>query len=314
MGADRHVLVTGAAGYIGSRVTAELLDDGHAVTPIDSFDVGDVDSIRDTDVRSMDVRDDALGEIVADTDVVMHLAAISGIEACAEDERSAYRSNVEGTAAVAWHCRDHGTPLVFPCSMATIGDPVETPITADHPREPMNFYGVTKAMSEEDIEWLAQDSFPSHVYLKSNLYGRHDVAGRTVGKGTVINIFVERALDGEPLTVHEPGTQARDFVHVKDVARAYGLSLERLLETDATGATTFPIASGETRSVREIAEIVQRVVDEERGQEPAIEMVENPRGPETVSEDFTVDTSAAAETIGFEAEYTVEQAVREMVA
>lgn len=314
MNDDVSVLVTGAAGYIGSRVTRLLLEEGHDVTPIDDFSEGSVERVGDVDVEETDIRNGDVADMVAVSDAVMHLAAVSGVQDCEDDPARAHDVNVRGTDRIAWHCREHETPLVFPCSMATLGDPVETPITAEHPRDPVNFYGVTKAMSEEDVGWLADGAFPAHVFLKSNLYGHHTIGDRTVGKSTVINIFVEKALDGEPLTVHEPGTQARDFVHVKDVARAYLLSLDELLTTDATGARTFPIAGGDCLSIRELAETVQEIVMEERGVEVPIEMVENPRGSEAVGSDFTVDTSAAAEAIGFEAEYTVERAVREMVS
>jgi UDP-glucose 4-epimerase len=305
--------VTGAAGYIGSRVAKILLDTGHDVVPVDDFSVGDVESIDGRTVENVDIRDhEALRDTFRDTDAIMHLAGISGVPDCEENKEEAFDVNVGGTENVAWLCREWGTPLVFPCSMAIIGDPVEFPITADHPRDPLNFYGRSKALSEDDIHQLADGEFPAHVYVKSNLYGHHRVGDREISKRTVINIFVEKAMNEEPLTVHEPGTQARDFIHVKDVARAYALSLDELVGSD-DGATTFTLASGDDRSVKDIAEVVQRIVAEERGYEVPIEMVENPRESETEVGDFTVDTSEAAEAIGFEAEYDVERAVTEMV-
>lgn len=316
MSETRRVGVTGAAGYIGSRVTAILLGAGHDVVPIDDFSEGGVARVRGVAVRECDVRDrDAVREEFNDVEAVLHLAAVSGVQACDEDQENAFDVNVGGTENVAWFCREQGLPLVFPCSMAVIGDPVEFPITASHPRRPRNFYGTTKAMGEEDIHMLARDAFPAHVYLKSNLYGHHEIDGRTVGKRTVVNIFVEQALSGESLTVHEPGTQARDFIHVKDVARAYALSLDALFAAGSheDGATSIPIASGDCRSVLDIAETVKRIVEEERGTAPEIELVENPHGDETVGEDFTVDTGAASERIGFETHHTIEGTIREMV-
>jgi UDP-glucose 4-epimerase len=76
-------------------------------------------------------------------------------------------------------------------------------------------------IGEQAIKKFADGAFPAHLFLKSNLYGEHVVDGTTVGKPTVINFFVDRSLSGETLIVYEPGTQARNFVHVKDVARAY---------------------------------------------------------------------------------------------
>jgi UDP-glucose 4-epimerase len=307
------VCVTGAGGYIGSRVVGELLNAGHDVTPVDSFRSAQVEEIDGVRVEEGDVRDrDAVREAVDDSDAVMHLGAVSGVQDCNENPEEAFDINVGGTENVGWVCRENETPLVFPCSMAVIGDPVEFPITSDHPRRPLNHYGRTKAMSEEDIGWLAEDAFPAHVYMKSNLYGHHHIGGESIGKRTVINIFVKKALNEEPLTVHEPGTQARDFVHVKDVARAYLCSLENIFDKD-NGARTFPIASGDCMSVLELAETVRDIVKEERGYTVEIEMVENPRESETVSEDFAVDTDEARDAIGFEAEFTVEDTFREIV-
>jgi len=307
------VCVTGAGGYIGSRVVVKLLNAGHDVTPVDSFRTAQVEEIDGVRVEQCDVRDrDVVREVVGNSDAVMHLGAVSGVQDCDENPEEAFDINVVGTENVAWVCRENETPLVFPCSMAVVGDPVEFPITSDHPRRPLNHYGRTKAMSEEDIGWLAEDAFPAHVYMKSNLYGHHQIGDDSVGKRTVINIFVEKTLNEEPLTVHEPGTQARDFVHVKDVARAYLCSLESLVNAD-DGARTLPVASGECMSVLELAETVRDIVKEERGYTVEIEMVENPRESETVSDDFAVDTDEARDAIGFEAEYAVEDAVREMV-
>lgn len=306
--------VTGAAGYIGSRVTIDLLEEGHEVVPVDNFHSPQVDDIPGVNIHGVDVRDrDSLRGVFESVDAVMHLAAISGVTECSDDPETALEVNVAGTENVAWLCREQGSAMVFPASMAVIGDPGEFPINSDHSLDPLNLYGLTKAMSMEDVEWLAQDSFPAHVYIKSNLYGNHYVEGEEVTKHTVINVFVEKALNREPLTVHKPGTQARDFVHVKDVAKAYTLSLDVLMESDGMGAESFTVASGECMSVLEIAETVQRVVEEERGYMPEIEMVENPRGSETEATDFSVDTSEAERKIGFTAEHDVESSVREMV-
>ncbi|WP_256545618.1 hypothetical protein [Halobellus inordinatus] len=96
---------------------------------------------------------------------------------------------------------------------------------------------------------------------------------------------------------------------MKDVARAYRHSVSALLERD-NGATDIPLASGEQLSVIDVAELIQRVCQEEQGYEPEIEYVEDPRASQPTGPDFTVDTSAAYDQLGFETEYTVEGAVR----
>ncbi|WP_324664195.1 NAD-dependent epimerase/dehydratase family protein [Haloarcula sediminis] len=315
--AETHIALTGAAGYIGSRVLVELQEQhpDWEITALDNFYLGDVRSVGDVEVEHIDIRNrDRLEETLAGADVVMHLAAISGVDDCEAKQDLAYECNVQGTENVAWFCRKTGAAMIFPFSMAVLGDPTEFPITVDHPRDPMNWYGRTKLLSERAIEDFADGAFPAHQFMISNLYGGHEIGGREISKGTVINFFLSRANAGETLTVYEPGTQCRNFVHVKDVARAYLRSAERLveqLEAGETGVEKYEIASDEDPGVETVAELVQSVAAE-HGREVDVELVENPRaGEETLVSEFPVDTTAARERLGWETRYDVESVVRE---
>ena len=313
-----HVAVTGGAGYIGSRVIHEL-QQAHPdweITAVDNFYLGSVRSVGDVDVEHVDIRNrDRLEAALDGADVVMHLAAVSGVDDCEENQDLAYEVNVQGTDNVAWFCRKTGAAMIFPFSMAVIGDPREFPITVDHPRDPLNWYGRTKLLNERAIEDYADGAFPAHQFMISNLYGSHEVDGQPVSKGTVINFFVNRALAGETLTVYEPGTQSRNFVHVKDVARAYVDSCERLLgqlERGDTGVEKYEIASDEDPSVHAVAELVRDTAAEVADIDADVELVANPRGDdETLVDSFPVDTSRAADVLDWEAAYDVESAVRE---
>jgi nucleoside-diphosphate-sugar epimerase len=320
MSEDVHVAVTGAAGYIGSRVVS-LLQAEHpdwAVTALDNFYLGTVEQIGDVTVQDVDVRDrDALEATLDGADVVLHLAAISGVDDCDENPDLAFEANVQGTDNVAWFCRKTGAAMAFPFSMAVLGDPQAFPITVDHPRDPMNWYGRTKLANERTVETFAEGAFPAHLFMISNLYGEHRVDGQRVTKGTVINFFVDRALAGEPLTVYEPGTQSRNFVHVDDVARVYLRSAEALLaqrERGETGASTYEVASEEDPSVMAIAELVQSIAGTELGEEPPVRLVENPRaGEETLVSEFDVDTTRVREELGWAPRESVEESVRRLL-
>ena len=313
------VAVTGAAGYIGSRAVTRLRE-VHPDWEIRAFDNFYKDGIRTFDgdpVTHLDVRDRSQLEAALEgADVVLHLAAVSGVDDCDENADLAYETNVVGTNHVAWFCRKSGAGLVFPYSMAVIGTPESFPITVDAKREPLNWYGRTKLLGERTIETLADGAFPAHLYMKSNLYGDHVVDGRRVSKGTVINFFVERALASEPLTVYEPGSQSRNYVHVKDIAETYVLSCERLLDQIAdgeTGARKYELASDEEFSVLTVAELVRDVADEELEEAPEVTLVENPRAGETMVEEFSVDTSKARTELGWEPTHTIESTVRDLL-
>ncbi|MFC6723315.1 NAD-dependent epimerase/dehydratase family protein [Halobium palmae] len=313
------VAVTGAAGYIGSRVVKLLAEDhpSWSIVALDNFYLGDVRQVGDVTVEHVDIRDRSrLEDALTGADVVLHLAAVSGVDDCDENRDLAFEANVTGTNNVAWFCRKTGAALVFPFSMAVLGDPTEFPITADQPRDPFNWYGRTKLLGERSVETMADGAFPAHLLMKSNLYGEHEIDGRTVSKGTVINFFVNRAFGDEPLTVYEPGTQSRNYVHVDDVARVYLRSAERLLadlEDGVTGVERYEVASDEDPSVHEVATLVQRIAREEADRDVDVELVENPRGNETLVEDFTVDTTRTREELGWEPTHSVEESVRKLL-
>jgi nucleoside-diphosphate-sugar epimerase len=315
-----RVAVTGAAGYIGSRLVTDLREthpDG-AVVALDNYYLGKVRSVGDLAIDEVDVRDrDALESALAGADAVAHLAAISGVDDCDDEPDLAYETNVVGTENVAWWCRKSGAAMLFPFSMAVLGDPHRFPITIDHPRDPLNWYGRTKYENERSIETFADGAFPAIQFMISNLYGEHRVGEQLVSKGTVINFFVDRALAGEPLTVYEPGTQARNFVHVKDVARAFRLGIELALDRrrdGATGTWKYEIGTEDDLGIRRVAELVRSAVEARTGEAPLIELVENPRSDETLVSEFAVDTTAARDDLDWRPTHDVASSIEELVA
>lgn len=165
------VTITGASGYVGTALQEHL------------------PSARCIDIES--------GTDILDTDyddTVIHLAAVSGGEACEADPGEAARTNLLGTHHVA----TNAPRIVF---ASTVG--------ATHPT---NVYTETKRAAEAIVKDVSSDYL---ICRLSNLYGFVDGAEKDV----VLNRFVRRAKAGKPLRIHEPGTQTRDFIHVEDVAR-----------------------------------------------------------------------------------------------
>jgi nucleoside-diphosphate-sugar epimerase len=314
------VVVTGAAGYIGSRLLADIQSQhpDWDLVGLDNFYLDKVDAVGELDIVDVDVTNrDALEAVLDGADVVVHLAAVSGVDDCEDNPDLAYETNVVGTENVAWFCRKTGAAMLFPFSMAVLGDPHEFPITIDHPRDPLNWYGRTKYLNERAIETFADGAFPAIQFMISNLYGAHTVDGQPVSKNTVINFFVDRALSGESLTVYKPGTQARNFIHVTDVAAGLQRGVDRALSLKADGAAgtwKYELGTDDELSVHRVAELVREAVAAERGIDVPIELVDNPRDDETLVSDFAVDTARARADLGWQPERTVAEAVRDLVA
>jgi UDP-glucose 4-epimerase len=307
--------VTGAAGYIGTRVIQEL-QDAHPdwdIIAIDNFYKGATREVGDTVVEHVDIRDrQKLEDSMGGADVICHLAAVSGVDDCDENPELSYEVNVVGTNHVARLCSKNKTGLIFPASMAILGDPESFPITVTQQREALNWYARTKILGEATIESFAAGSFPAFVFVKSNLYGSYAVNSRRVSKGTVINFFISRAQEENSLTVYEPGTQSRNFIHVIDVARAYVRGVERLrkqLHAGETGVDHYAIASDEDPSVEQVAKRVQSIAAEEAGLEVSIELVDNPRSGETMVEQFSVDTSKTQDKLDWKPTWSIDETI-----
>lgn len=291
--------ITGAAGYIGSRLVATLQrhHPDWEIVACDDFSVGTVDQVGDVAVQQCDVRDDsAVRKTLKDVDAVAHLAAVSGIDSCADDPTRAQSINVAGTQTVLTHCQRENAGLVFPCTMAALGVPQSFPITENTPFAPESVYGRTKADAANIVADYAT-SIPTVTLLKANVYGDHLIDGRRVSKSTVVNYFVERAVAGEPLTVHEPGTQTRNYIHVSDVATLYVQALRHVLGTDAASHERVVVGGDDVASVSELANIVATQAKSVLGRDVSVTAVENPRPNDVVVTDFAVDTTKARELL-----------------
>lgn len=313
---DTTVLITGSRGYLGSCLCTLLRDFGYDVVGIDNDRTSRVDAIDDTTQYHLDVADyTAMPTFAREADVVVHLAAMPGINECAQHPIEASMANVVGTVHVARSCAETGVPLVFASSCGVYGGPR---VALEEPRLAPNLYMQTKRAGEDVIRAMAADHMKAITFQMSNLYGSHSVDGTRVSKRTVINAFIERALDGKKLLVHEPGTQTRDFLHVRDAAQAFYWAvrhLERGLPTrdrSKTGMATAPLGGGEILSVLAVAELVQQHSPEE----VEIELIENPRKYASGGEvrAITEIDDGPASSLGFTPEQTVEQTVKEAFA
>lgn len=218
-----NILVTGGAGFIGSHLVDGLIAEGHHVIIVDNLSTGSRKNLNPEAVfYEEDIRHtDALDRIFADEQVqiVFHEAAQTLVPYSMEHPKEDAELNIMGLINVLDMCRKyHVEKIIFSSSAAVYGDNLNVPLKEDQPLMPTSFYGLTKVTAEKYIQ-LYHDVFGlSYAILRySNVYGERQGSH---GEGGVVYVFSKALAQGKDLTIFGDGEQSRDFIYVKDVARA----------------------------------------------------------------------------------------------
>lgn len=299
------VLVTGAAGFIGSTLVDRLRRD-HDVRAIDNFSVGDVRQVGDIVVEEMDVSElEQVETMVHGQDVVVHLAGYTGIPTCENDPEGAARNILVATKYVTDASVKAGVKhLLFPSTFAVYGVPPEH-ITEETPRAPIGMYGNLRTGCEH-VLLAAQklDGLPTLIFRQSNIYGRG-----LAKKRSFLNILAGQVLKREPITMYGTGDQVRNFLHVRDTVEAYKLAIEQR----ATGI--YNLGGEETLSVRRIIDMVNETAQRILGYSVDIEQKPDRGTPgrELDLTGFHFDIEKVKHELGFQPKLTVRDAVEELL-
>ncbi len=231
---DRHVLITGGAGYIGSLLTSELLRANYRVTVLDSLLFGGESLVPflhhpnfhfvKADVTEPRAVKDALRDGWQKLDAIVHLAAIVGFPACqAVGRQVAWRYNVEATKMVFDQAVDLGVErFIFSSTYSNYGlSPDGKPVTEESSLNPQSLYAETKIAAEEFLLSQKEASCAPLIFRFATLYG---ISPRT-RFDLIVNQFVLEAFTKRELIIYQRG-YSRSFVHIRDVVRGVIMGLE----------------------------------------------------------------------------------------
>lgn len=207
----KRCLITGGAGYIGTRLADHVLRTGATVTLLDNLHRGSPGVLP---LIEGDVRDEsALLNATRGIDVVFHLAAESAVLSADADPEYCFSTNVTGTFRLLRAAQANGVRrVVFASSREVYGDAAQLPVSESAPLRPKNAYGASKAAAEMCCAPFANLGIEISIVRMANVYGPGD-------HGRVIPRFVESAIHGLPLTLFG-GTQLIDFVWIDHVVEA----------------------------------------------------------------------------------------------
>lgn len=310
---DRHVLITGGAGYIGSLLTSNLLRAGYRVTVIDSLLFGGeslVPFLHDPNFRFVkaDVTESravrgAVGGGWPKPTAVIHLAGIVGFPACQSVGRQvAWQYNVEATKKVFGQAADLGVErFVFASTYSNYGLSAENkPVSEESQLNPQSLYAETKVAAEEFL--LGQKDAPCAplLFRFATLYG---ISPRT-RFDLIVNQFVLNAFMHRGLIIYQRG-YSRSFVHVLDVVRGIQLGLEA--EEKKVRGQIYNLGTNDGNYTKD--QIVSFVL--KRMPDTIVEYKDLTFGGDM--RDITVSFDKIRRELGFEARLSVDDGVREVL-
>jgi UDP-glucose 4-epimerase len=298
---SQQVLVTGGAGFIGSHIVEALLAAGAKVRVLDDLSTGHRENLA-----AVADRVDWIGGSVTDPEAclraaegcsrVVHEAALVSVPRSIGEPRLNHDINLTGTFNILEACRAHGVKrLVFASTAAVYGNQPGEQKREQDPWSPESPYAASKLAAEMYMRVYARCHGLEAVALRYfNVYGpRQDPASMYAG---VISKFVDLLGAGKAPVLHGDGGQTRDFVYVKDVARANVLALGAKLTAPFQ---VFNVGTGRARSLLDLLSILGDIT----GQKPAPRFEAERAGDIRHS---CANVGAVREAIGFTAGYTLE--------
>lgn len=311
--AQRHILVTGGAGYIGSLLTGELLRVGYRVTVLDDLLFGgesllaymahpDFHFVKTNIWEPRAVRN-AVRDDWSRPAAVVHLAAIAGFPACqAVGRQVAWRYNVEATQQVYEQAVELGVGrFIYASTYSNYGlSPDGNPVTEDTPLNPQSLYAETKIAAERYLLGQASNPCAPLIFRLATLYG---ISPRT-RFDMIVNQFILEAYTRRELLIYQRG-YSRSFMHIRDAVRGILLGL-KAPEADIRGQVYNLGTKGGNATKDQVVSLILK-----RLPETVVRYKDMTFGGDM--RDISVSFEKVQSRLGFEAAYTLDDGVREVL-
>ena len=310
----KKVLIIGGLGFIGYHLSRELLQAGHKITLYDTFtsyhtseksvylpylnirlaDLNDRAEIIKGDVRDTNHLINTIRE--QKIEILINLAAVPLAIASNQMTHEAIEVNLNGIVSIlnAIRATDSVERFVYTSSSFVYGNFLKVPVAEDHPTEPMDVYGGTKLAGE-----VLTKSFGKKFGIEYTIIRPSAAYGPTDSNRRVTQIFLENALSGKPLILHDEGMGKVDFTYIKDLATGFALAAT----SPNAKNETFNITRGEGRTMRELSDILKKLM-------PTVTMIERP-SEEVRPKRGALEISKAKKLLGYAPQYSLEKGMEE---
>ena len=298
----KRALITGGAGFIGSHIVDALIKEGIEPVVLDDLSMGKKENIpRGVKFIKASILDDKkLHSALEGVDVVFHEAARVSIRASVSQFLSDAQVNIMGTLNLIDQLkRSKVKKLIYASSMAVYGEARSLQIAEDHTLNPTSPYGISKLAAEKYCLELVGALGIDVVALRYfNTFGIRQTHTPYVG---VITIFINRLLENRPPVIFGNGKQIRDFISVKDVARANILSMKRTCKKEV-----FNVGTGIGTSVNQIADLLLKYFGNRFSKQYAPEQLGEPGSS-------IADISKSRKALGFKADIRLKENIPEII-
>ncbi len=299
--ANKTILITGVAGFIGSNLADRLVRDGYKVVGIDDLSAGILEQVpKEVEFHKLDIRSKDIFPVVKEADVVFHLAALNSVVMCQSDPYGTADVNVMGTLNVFEAARAAGIKRVIYAESSAIYEGTKTLPTPETDFMPQTFYAISKATDHLFGMAYGREFGMEMVGLRYlNVYGPRQDYRRAIPP--VMTRFIVRILLGGRPPVFGDGSLRRDYIHVDDVNDFHLLCIE----SGKVANRVFNLGCGKNYSVLEVLAEIQKIL----GTNAEPEFVPEPSG---IAEANLADITAA-KSVGWEPKIGLGEGLRGLV-
>jgi len=316
--AERRILITGGAGFLGVNAAIHLIKEGWGVTLLDNLSrPGTERNLKWVLTRyptrvafiKEDVRNtDALGQHVKDQDAILHLAGQVAVTTSLVDPNTDFDVNARGTLNVLEAVRNHNhdAPLVFASTNKVYGklDHKDGPCKETQPLDFHSPYGCSKGAADQYVRDYARVFDMNTVVLRQScIYGAHQYG--TEDQGWVAH-FVHSVLKDRPLTIYGDGTQVRDLLDARDLSNLYATVIDKI----AIARGEIYNVGGGAENQRNLLEVIDQI-GELTGRKPQYSFAGWREGDQKF---YVSDIEKARRDLGWEPKVAFDRGLRELIA